>query len=113
MAVKVPHVELVTCPSDAEIYVAEARLVANLDHSHIVPVHDVGTHEGQVWLAMEFVVGETLRAWSEAQRHDWKAALSLIIQAGRGVAAAHKQGLLHRDLKPDNIMVTLSTALAC
>ncbi len=83
----------------------EAQALAKLSHPNVVTVHDVGTHEGQVWLSMEFVAGATLGGWREAARRSWRDVLEVMIQATRGVAAAHRAGLLHRDLKPDNIMV--------
>ncbi|MCA9714310.1 MAG: serine/threonine protein kinase [Myxococcales bacterium] len=90
----------------------EAQALAKLTHPNVVAVYDVGTHDGQVWIAMEFVVGRTLGAWIKHTRPRWRQVLAVIKQAARGLAAAHAEGLLHRDIKPDNIMVTLSTALA-
>ncbi|MCA9713781.1 MAG: tetratricopeptide repeat protein [Myxococcales bacterium] len=83
----------------------EARALARLTHPNIVAVHDVGTHKGQVWVAMEFVEGRTLARWREEEKPSWRQIVDVVKQASRGVAAAHKQGLLHRDLKPENIMV--------
>ena len=91
----------------------EAQALAKLAHPNIVSVFDVDTHDGQIWVSMEFVHGRTLRVWLEQERPGWRQVLSVIQQAGRGIAAAHAEGLLHRDIKPDNIMVTLNTALAC
>ena len=61
---------------------------------------------------MEFVHGRTLAAWLKDERPGWRKILTLIKQAGQGIAAAHAEGLLHRDIKPDNITVTLNTARA-
>ncbi|MCA9718077.1 MAG: serine/threonine protein kinase [Myxococcales bacterium] len=83
----------------------EAQALAKLAHPNVVAVHDVGTHNGQVWVAMEFVVGRTLGEWLTQERPRWRQVLSVIKQAARGLAAAHAEGLLHRDVKPDNIMV--------
>jgi hypothetical protein len=83
----------------------EAQALAKLSHPNIVTVHDVGTHEALVWLAMEFVQGKTLGAWLRAAPRGWPEVLDTCVRAGRGVAAAHVAGLLHRDIKPDNIMV--------
>jgi eukaryotic-like serine/threonine-protein kinase len=83
----------------------EAHALAKLQHPNVVAIHDVGTHDGQVWLAMEFVEGSTLDAWRTQTPRTWPEVLEVLVLAGRGVAAAHAAGLLHRDLKPDNIMV--------
>ncbi len=83
----------------------EAQALAKLAHPNVVTVHDVGTKDGRVWIAMEFVEGQTLGAWlSEAPRR-WPEIVEVIDRAGRGLAAAHAAGLLHRDLKPDNVMI--------
>ena len=84
----------------------EARALARLSHPNVVALHDVGTHDGQLWIAMEFVAGETLDAYCERIAPTWHARLDLLEQAGRGVAALHAEGLIHRDLKPANVMVT-------
>jgi tetratricopeptide (TPR) repeat protein/predicted Ser/Thr protein kinase len=83
----------------------EAQALAKFTHPEIVTVHDVGEHEGAVWLAMEFIDGRTLGAWVRQTTRSWKEVLAVMLAAGRGVAAAHAAGMLHRDLKPDNIMV--------
>ncbi len=83
----------------------EARALAKLSHPNVVTVHDVGVHEGRVWLAMELVAGQTLSRWSERQPRGWSEVLDVMRHAGRGLAAAHAAGLLHRDIKPDNIML--------
>ena len=83
----------------------EAQALGRLAHPNVVAIHDVGTHAGQVWLAMEFVSGQTLRAWLAAHPRSWREIIDVLAAAGRGIAAAHQRGLLHRDIKPDNIMV--------
>ncbi len=83
----------------------EAQALAKLSHPEIVAIYDVGEHRAGVWLAMEFVDGQTLGAWTNAQPRSWQEVLEVMIAAGRGVAAAHAAGLIHRDLKPDNIMI--------
>ncbi|WAS91235.1 serine/threonine-protein kinase [Nannocystis punicea] len=83
----------------------EAQALARLDHPNVVAIHDVGTFEDRVYLAMEFVDGQTLGAWTTAAPRSWRDILAVVLAAGEGLAAAHAKGLVHRDIKPDNIMV--------
>jgi len=83
----------------------EAQALAKLGHPNVVAIHDVGTVADGVWLAMEFVEGETLGAWAAARRRSWREVLDVMRAAGRGLMAAHAAGLVHRDFKPDNVMV--------
>jgi serine/threonine protein kinase len=82
----------------------EAQAMARLSHPNVVQVYDVGEHDGAVYVAMEFVAGETLREWSERPR-PWREVVAVLVGAGRGLAAAHAEGLVHRDFKPDNVLV--------
>jgi tetratricopeptide (TPR) repeat protein/predicted Ser/Thr protein kinase len=82
----------------------EAQAMARLQHPNVIAVHDVGTFGGRVFVAMEFVDGETLAAMRERSL-GWRETLALFIQAGRGLAAAHAAGLVHRDFKPENALV--------
>ncbi|MCC6335018.1 MAG: serine/threonine protein kinase, partial [Myxococcales bacterium] len=83
----------------------EAQALAQLSHPNVVAVHDVGPHEDGVFLAMELVEGQTLRAWMAAKPRAWKEALEVLRAAGEGLAAAHAKGLVHRDFKPENVLV--------
>ncbi|MCY1060543.1 serine/threonine-protein kinase [Nannocystis sp. SCPEA4] len=82
----------------------EAQALAKLSHPNVVAVHDVGAAGERVWLAMEFVEGRTLTAWCERPR-SVREVLDVMTAAGRGLEAAHRAGLVHRDFKPDNVMV--------
>jgi tetratricopeptide (TPR) repeat protein len=83
----------------------EAQAAAKVNHPNVVTVHDVGEHEGHVFIAMEFVDGSTLKAWTAAEARPWHAVVRVMLQAGEGLAAAHACGLVHRDFKPENIMI--------
>jgi tetratricopeptide (TPR) repeat protein len=82
----------------------EAQALARLSHPNVISVFDVGTLDGRVWLAMEFFEGQTLSEWLGASPR-WRAVLEVMLAAGRGLEAAHAAGLLHRDFKPDNVLV--------
>ena len=83
----------------------EAQAMARLAHPNVAVVHDVGTHEGDVFVAMEFIRGQTLQQWLRQEPRPWALVVEAFIQAGRGLAAAHAAGLVHRDFKPSNAMI--------
>ncbi|MDC0670027.1 serine/threonine-protein kinase [Nannocystis radixulma] len=123
VAIKVMHAEL---RGAAEQIRREARALARLAHPNVVSVHEIGEHDGQLFVAMEYVDGETLGAW--LARHpvrpppawrralpglaavdrggpDFRPVLERFIEAARGLQAVHAAGLIHRDFKPDNVLV--------
>ncbi len=84
----------------------EAQAIAQLNHPNVVGVYDVGTtNDGDVYIAMEFVEGDTLTTWLKRWPRTWREILEVFQQAARGLMAAHSVGLLHRDFKPDNVLV--------
>jgi tetratricopeptide (TPR) repeat protein/predicted Ser/Thr protein kinase len=85
--------------------VQEAQALARLSHPNVVAVHDVDEVNGRIYLAMEFVEGQTLGEWAKAERRTWAEVLDVYTQAARGLAAAHEVGLVHRDFKPENAMI--------
>jgi eukaryotic-like serine/threonine-protein kinase len=83
----------------------EARAIARLSHPNVVVVYDAGTMADRVYIAMEFVAGETVEAWLKSGKRAWSEVLDVFLAAGRGLAAAHAAGVVHRDFKPQNVMV--------
>ncbi len=84
----------------------EAQAIARLSHPNVVIAYDVGTFEDKVFIAMEYVEGNTVTYWLQVQQRSWREILKVFIDAGRGLAAAHEKGLVHRDFKTDNVMVS-------
>ncbi|MBA3458001.1 MAG: protein kinase [Deltaproteobacteria bacterium] len=84
----------------------EAQAIAQLSHPNVVGVYDVGTtDDGDLYIAMEFVEGDTLTTWLKRWPRTWREIIDVFLQAARGLVAAHSVGLLHRDFKPDNVLV--------
>ncbi len=105
VAIKVLRTDLGVPSSGGERLVREARALARLSHPNVVAVHDVGEDRGRLFVAMELVRGSTLRDWQRASARSWAQILDVFVQAGRGLAAAHVAGILHRDFKPENVLV--------
>ncbi len=82
----------------------EAQAMAKVMHANVISVIEVGDHDGQTYVVMEYLRGRSLAQW-RSQHHSWREILAVYVQAGRGLAAAHHAGIIHRDFKPQNAMI--------
>ena len=102
VALKVLHAEGPRARARAR---REALAMARLRHPAVVPIHEVGDDDGRVFIAMEYVDGQSLEAWAKEQARAWRPVTEILRRVGAGLAAAHREGLVHRDLKPSNVLV--------
>src|SRR4051812_32765647 len=106
VAIKVPHPWLVSRPEDAEAYLTEARTIVALDHPHIVPVYDAGSTEAWAcFVVSKYIEGRPLTAKIRDDRPTWAAAAGLVATVAGGLHYIHRKGLVHRDIKPGNILL--------
>jgi tetratricopeptide (TPR) repeat protein/predicted Ser/Thr protein kinase len=103
VAIKALMSEAVTKERAARIRI-EAVALAQLNHPHIVPIYDVGEVDGTTFIVMEWIRGQTLRQWLE-QPHSIAEVIELFMAIGQGLTSAHRLGLVHRDFKPDNVLI--------
>jgi serine/threonine protein kinase/tetratricopeptide (TPR) repeat protein len=104
VALKVLRAQLAKSDIGVRLF-REAQAMARLRHPNVVTVYDVGTFGDRIYIAMEFVDGMTLRRWVQREPRPWREVLEVLKGAGRGLVAAHEAGLVHRDFKPDNVLV--------
>lgn len=103
VALKFLPLELTKDRDARERFVQEAKAASALNHPNICTIHDIQEHDGQMFIVMEFVEGQTLR--EKKRSISFKHAIDIGIQIADGLAAAHEKGIVHRDIKPENIMV--------
>lgn len=104
VAVKVLHGDRVSA-RERERMLREAQALAKLNHPNVVQVYEVGEHDDQVFIAMEYVAGRSAKQWQEGGKRPWREVLDVYLQAGEGLAAAHAAGIVHRDFKPANVLI--------
>jgi tetratricopeptide (TPR) repeat protein/predicted Ser/Thr protein kinase len=104
LAIKLIHSDLRDVGHHAERMRREAKALAKLAHPNVVHVYEVGAHEGRVFLAMEYIEGQSLGDWIRRSSPRWDKVLEAYLFAGEGLVAAHAAGLIHRDFKPDNVL---------
>jgi len=106
VAIKVPNPERVARAEDVESFLNEARVVASLDHPHIVPVYDVGrTPDGLCYVVSKYIEGSDLADWARHARPSFRELADLAAMIALALHHAHKRGLVHRDVKPANILI--------
>ena len=105
VAVKLLHESALTSSSRRARIIGEAQAMARVSHPNVVHVYEVGEATGQVFVAMEFIEGTTLSTWQKQDQRTWEEVLRIYLAAGKGLLAAHSAGLVHRDFKPDNVLI--------
>ncbi|MCA9635858.1 MAG: serine/threonine protein kinase [Myxococcales bacterium] len=105
VAIKLLRSDARGVPLDRGWLLVEAKAMARISHPNVVQIYDVGEASGQVFVAMEYIEGTELSRWLADEALSWAEIIDVFIQAGRGLQAAHEAGVVHRDFKPDNVMI--------
>ena len=105
VAVKIPRTGNVSGPGERDRFLREARSAAQLRHPAIVPVHEIGEHDGAPYIVSDFVTGVSLSEWLTGRRPTFREAAALTAQIADALHYAHSQGVVHRDVKPSNVMI--------
>src|SRR5262245_51621761 len=106
VALKVPHRQMIRTEADTTKYLTEARTLAMLDHPAIVPVHDVGrTDDGLCYVVSKYVEGQSLQHFLRENRPDFDESATMVARLAEALHHAHQRGLVHRDVKPANILL--------
>jgi len=106
VAIKILPEQLANSSDSRKRFESEARTISTLNHPNICTLYDIGSQDGQHYIVMEYLEGETLRSHLKSGAQSVRRVIELASQIASGLAAAHEKGIIHRDLKPENIFLT-------